>query len=128
MPLRILLDQNAPLGLRRPLSHHDVLVARQMGWETLINGDLPRAAEEAGFDILITCDRNIPHQQNLTGRQIALIELTTGAWHVVRLHLNRVVDAVDAAKPGSYTAVAIPRPSLRRKLFSGGLGLSPLPR
>jgi hypothetical protein len=89
-----------------------------MGWETLINGDLLRAAEEAGFDILITCDRNIPYQQNLTGRRIALIELTTGAWHVVRHHLDRVVAAVDAANPGSYTAVAIPRPPLRRRPYT----------
>jgi hypothetical protein len=90
-------------------------------WETLINGDLLRAAEEAGFDILITCDRNIPYQQNLTGCRITLIELTTGAWHVVRHHHNRVVTAVDAAKPGSYTAVAAVAILRRRAAVEGDL-------
>jgi hypothetical protein len=77
VPSRILLDQNAPLGLRRVLSPHEVVAARQMGWSRLSNGDLVRAADESGFDILITCDRNIPYQQNLSGRRIALTFLTT---------------------------------------------------
>jgi len=118
VPSRILLDQNVPLGLRRSLSPHEVVVARQMGWSRLSNGDLIRAADENGFDILITCDRNIPYQQNLSGRRIALIEMTTGAWHVVRNYLDRVVAAVDAAAPGSYTTVTIPQPPLRRRPYS----------
>ena len=112
-----MLDQNAPLGLRRSLSPHEVVAARQMGWSRLSNGDLIRAAEEGGFAILITCDRNIQYQQNLSGRQIALIEMTTGAWHVVRNHLDRVAAAVSAAKPGSYTTVMIPPPPLRRRRY-----------
>lgn len=118
MPSRILLDQNVPLGLRRSLSPHEVVAARQMGWSRLSNGELIRAADENGFDILITCDRNIPYQQNLSGRRIALIEMTTGAWHVVRNYLDRVVAAVDAAAPGSYTTVTIPQPPLRRRPYS----------
>ena len=118
MPSRILLDQNAPLGLRRFLSPHEVVAARQMGWARLSNGDLVRAADENGFDILITCDRNIPYQQNLSGRRIALIEMTTGAWHVVRNYLDRVVAAVDAAAPGSFTTVTIPQPPLRRRPYA----------
>jgi hypothetical protein len=118
VPSRILLDQNVPIGLRRALSPHDVVAARQMGWSRLTNGDLIRAAEQGGFDILITCDRNIPHQQNLSDRRIALIEMTTGVWHVVRQHLDRIVAAIDAAGPGSYTVVTIPSPPLRRRPYS----------
>ncbi len=118
MPSRILLDQNVPLGLRRSLSPHEMVAARQMGWSTRTNGDLLQAAEEDGFDILITCDRNIPYQQNLAGRRIALIEMTTGEWHVVRNYLDRVVAAVDAAAPGSYTTVTIPQPPLRRRPYA----------
>jgi hypothetical protein len=118
VPSRILLDQNAPLGLRRSLSPHEVVAARQMSWSKLTNGDLIQAAEADGFDILIICDRNIPYQQNLSGRRIALIEMTTGAWHVVRNHLDQIVAAVDAATPGSYTTVTIPRPLLRRRPYS----------
>jgi hypothetical protein len=67
--IRILLDQNAPLGLRRLLSGHDVVTAASVGWSTIQSGDLIRAAEAAGFAVLITCDRNIRYQQNLAGRQ-----------------------------------------------------------
>lgn len=66
----------------------------------------------------MTCDRNIPYQQNLSDRQIALIEMTTGVWHVVRLHLDRIVAAIDATRPGSYTIVTIPSPPLRRRPYS----------
>jgi hypothetical protein len=54
--VRILLDQNAPLGL---LAGYDVVTATHLGWSTIQNGDLIRAAEEAGCTVLITCDRNI---------------------------------------------------------------------
>jgi hypothetical protein len=73
--IRILLDQNAPLGLRRLLSGHNVATAARLGWSTIQNGDLIRAGEEAGFAVLVTCDRNIRHQQNLAGRQLALTGL-----------------------------------------------------
>jgi hypothetical protein len=86
-----------------------------MGWASIENGALIRAAEEAGFLILITCDRNIRYKQNLTGRQIALIELTTSIWPVIRTALDLVLAAVESATPGSYATVAFPRPSRRRR-------------
>jgi hypothetical protein len=116
MPIiRILLDQNAPVGLRGFLADYDVVPARRMGWAEVENGDLIGAAQHAGFAIMITCDRNIRYQQNLTDRRIALIELSTGSWRIIRLHLDRVASAVQAARPGSYTIVSFPRPPLRRR-------------
>jgi hypothetical protein len=50
VPSRILLDQNAPLGLRRSLAVHDVVAARQMGWSRLTNGDPIRAAESRSLN------------------------------------------------------------------------------
>ena len=117
MPVRILLDQNAPLGLRQALTEYEVIPARGMGWATMENGMLIRAAEAAGFAILITCDRNIRYQQNLAGRQIALIEPTTSVWPVIRDHLPDVLAAIAAATPGSYATVSFPRPPLRRRQF-----------
>jgi hypothetical protein len=66
------------------------------------------AAEAAGFDVLVTTDKNIRHQQNLTGRTIAIIVLGNAQWPVLRLHVARVVAAVNAATPGSFTEVDIP--------------------
>jgi hypothetical protein len=52
-------------------------------------------AERAGFDVLLTADKNIRYQQNLTGRRIAIVELSTPRWPVVRLHVALVVSVVE---------------------------------
>jgi hypothetical protein len=51
--MRILFDQGTPVPLRKFLSGHEVKTAYQQGWSTLLNGDLLRVAEEAGFDLLL---------------------------------------------------------------------------
>jgi hypothetical protein len=65
-------------------------------------------AGRAGFDVLLTADENIRHQQNLTGRRIALVVLSTPQWPLVRLRLDVIAAAVNAATPGGYAEVAIP--------------------
>jgi hypothetical protein len=65
-------------------------------------------AEEAGFDLLLTGDKNIRYQQNLEGRRIALVVLSTPLWPVVKMHVDEIVAAVTAAIPGSYFEVEIP--------------------
>ncbi len=65
----ILLDNNAPRGLARALLGHTVIEARERGWATLKNGELLRVAEQAGFGVLVTADKNIRYQQNLEGRK-----------------------------------------------------------
>lgn len=72
------------------------------------NGELIQRAEEAGYQLLLSTDKNIRYQQNLTGRKIALVVLTQQQWPIVRLHLDRIAMAVNASTPGSYTEVEIP--------------------
>jgi hypothetical protein len=72
---------------------------------SLTNGDLLAEAERAGFDVLLTADKNMRHQQNLRGRRIALVVLSTPQWPVVRLHIERIAAAVNGATPGSYIEV-----------------------
>ena len=64
----ILFDHGTPKGLARALSGHAVHTAQARGWDTLSNGALLNAAEEAGFELLLTTDRHIHHQQNLRVR------------------------------------------------------------
>jgi hypothetical protein len=66
-------------------------------------------AERAGFDVLVTADNNMRYQQNLAGRRIALVVLSTPQWPLVRLHMERIAAAANAATPGSYAEVEIPR-------------------
>ncbi len=73
-----------------------------------MNGDLIAAAEAEGFDLLLTTDKNMRYQQNLTGRKIAFVVLGNQQWPTLRRYVERVVAAVDAATPGSYSEVEIP--------------------
>ena len=105
----VLFDHGTPKGLSRALAGHTIHTAQAKGWDTLNNGALLKAAEDAGFEVLLTTDRRIRHQQNLQGRRIALVVLTgTTRWSVVRQHTERVAAAVASATPGSYVEVAIP--------------------
>ena len=105
----ILFDHGAPRGVARALRGHTVITAKARGWDTLTNGILLKAAEEAAVDVLFTTDGSIRYQQNLTGRKIAIVVLTgTTKWSHVRLHLERIAAVVDAVTPGSYTEIPIP--------------------
>ena len=104
----VLFDQGTPVPIRPFLKEHTVQTTAQRGWDKLKNGELLKAAEDAGFDVLVTPDKNIRYQQNLTVRTIALVVLGNLQWPILRLHIERVVAAVNAARPGSYTEVEIP--------------------
>ena len=104
----ILFDHVTPAGIARFLPGHRVTKAKDRGWDTLTNGDLLAEAERAGFEVLLTADKNIRHQQDLTGRRIAIVVLSTPQWPVVRLHLDMIAAAVNATTPGSYAEVNIP--------------------
>jgi hypothetical protein len=104
----VLFDQGTLVPIRRFLVGHTVETAAQRGWDKLKNGELLEAAEEAGFDVLVTPDKNIRYQQNSALRRIALVVLGNPQWPVLCQHVERVVVAVNAAQPGSYTVVDIP--------------------
>jgi hypothetical protein len=90
------------------IDHHTVTEARARGWQELENGELSTVAEAAGFEVLVTTDRNLPYQQNLAGRKIAVVVLGKGRWTLIKPHVARILAAVNAATPGSFTEVEIP--------------------
>jgi len=104
----VLFDQSTPVPIRPFLKKHTVETAWQRGWDKLKNGDLLKAAEEAGFEVLVTPDKNIRYQQNLKNYAIAIVVLANPQWPALRHHVDRVVAAVNAAKPGTYCEVEIP--------------------
>ena len=111
--MKILFDHGTPRSIARSLSIHEVVRAAELGWHEIGNGELLRRAEEAGFDIFLSTDQNIRYQQNLKHRRIANVVLTDQQWPNVRLHLPRIVAAVEAVTPGSYCEVQIPLPPKR---------------
>lgn len=105
----ILFDHGTPAGLTRALGSHTVFKAQARGWDRLTDGALLTAAEEGGFDLLVTIDRRIRYQQNLSSRKIEIVVLVgTTKWSRIREHVERISTAVEAAAPGTYAEVDIP--------------------
>jgi len=106
--MRVLFDQATPVPIRPFLMGHTVSTATHEGWDRLRNGELLNAAEAAGFEVLVTTDKNMRYQQNLGGRRIAIIVLGKQQWPELRPHVQLVVAAVNSATPGAYLELAIP--------------------
>jgi hypothetical protein len=104
----ILFDQGTPVPLRAFLIEHTVRTAAEQKWSTLTNGKLLDAAETAGFEVLVTTDKNLPNQQNFARRRLAIVVLGNAQWPVLKLHIQLAVDAINSAKPGSFALVEIP--------------------
>ncbi len=111
--MKVLFDNGTPNPIAGSLVGHEVTFARGIGWHELENGELILAAEQAGFEVLLSTDKNIRYQQNLEGRKIALVILGNSQWPIVQMHLERVVAAVNSCAPGSYIEVEIPMASKR---------------
>ena len=105
--MRILLDQGTPAPLRRHLWQHDIDTAFERGWSRLRNGDLLDCAEADGYQLLITTDQNIRHQQNLVGRRLAIMVLLAASWPRIQLHVDDIRAAVDRVEPGTYIEIPI---------------------
>jgi hypothetical protein len=113
--MRILFDQNVPRALRNLLPGHDVRTAAEMGWSTLLNGALVNAAEQAGFEAMITADQNFRFQVDISSR-IAGIVLSTNHWPTLQRGAATILQALQQARPGSYQNVGVGRFRPRRSV------------
>ena len=107
--MKILFDQGTPAPLRRAFGEHEVATAFERGWAVLQNGALLGAAEQQGFELFVTTDKNLRYQQDLTSRRIAILVLWTTSWPELRPHATEVAAAGVALRPGEYRE--LPRPT-----------------
>lgn len=112
---RILLDEGVPIGVRTLVPGFHVEAVAEMGWAGLANGELIQAAGAAGFEVMIACDQSIRYQQNLAGRRLALVVLTTNHWDTIRANGGGILPAVAQAAAGSFVLVEMPKPPRRRR-------------
>ena len=98
---------NTPLPLRRFLRGHEVETAIVRQWGGLENGALLDAAEQNGFEVLITCDQNLRYQQNFADRRIAVVILSTNRWSMLRQVAAKVATCVEFVNPGQVIRVDI---------------------
>ncbi|MEA5479095.1 hypothetical protein VB774_15850 [Pseudanabaena galeata UHCC 0370] len=105
--MRILFDQGTPVPLRQYLTEHVVTTAYEEGWSNLSNGDLLKSAEDKGYQILVTTDRNLRYQQNLSDRQIAIVVLLSTSWPKIRMQTDKVCGVINVVKLGDYVEISI---------------------
>lgn len=105
--MKVLFDQGTPVPLRRSLSGHTVDTAFELGWATLRNGDLLDRAEAEGYDLLITTDQQLRHQQNLFGRRLAILVLCSTSWPRIQAHVATIRETLRRMQPGEYQEIAI---------------------
>ena len=109
--MKILLDHNLTRLLKRFLPGHLVRSAAEEGWDRLPDGDMIRTAERHGYEVMITADQEIVHQQNNEKRRLALVVLTSNRRPFILSRGDAVRAAVDRAKPSSFEVVPIPLPA-----------------
>ena len=106
--MKIILDESTPQKLRLLIEgSHEVVTTWFQGWSGMKNGALLSAAEEAGFDLFITADQELSYQQNLAGRKIAVLVLSTNNWNVLQANMPEITTAINAAKSGSFAFIDI---------------------
>jgi hypothetical protein len=107
--MKIILDESVPQKLRLLIEGgHTVVSTWFQGWSGLKNGALLIAAEEVGFDLFITADQELTYQQNLAGRKMAVLVLSTNNWDFVKAGIAEIMTTIEAVMPGSYSEVKIP--------------------
>ena len=97
--MRILFDQGAPFPISRYLAGHTVGISADLGWDRLKNGDLLAAAEQGGYEVLLTTDKNLRYQQNLKERGIAIVVVAHAQWPALKPHVQRVVEGMRTGNP-----------------------------
>ena len=83
----------------------DTLVEK--GWSDKGNGELLDLAEQEEYEVLVTTDQNLRHQQNLAGRRVGLVVLLSTDWREVRLRAREIADAIEAVRPGAVIEVPV---------------------
>ena len=99
--MKVLVDECVPVKLVRLLTEHTFITAQKMGWGSFANGRL-LAVAESKFDLFLTCDRNLEYQQNLKGRKIAILMLSTNHWPTLKEKAHLVQTALDRIEPGEF--------------------------
>lgn len=102
--MKVVLDECLPRRLLRHLSDHIVTTVPRQGWAGVTNGDLLELVESE-FDVLLTMDSNIVHQQNLSNLHICLVVLhgPNSRYETLQPLLPEIKQAISQAKPGAVT-------------------------
>jgi predicted nuclease of predicted toxin-antitoxin system len=99
--VRILIDECVPRPIKRFLKDHDALTVQELGYSSFTNGEL-LALAEGKFDLFITSDQNLSYQQNLAGRTLAILMLSTNDWDIIKTSEAEIISAIDRILPKDF--------------------------
>ena len=105
--MKILFDENIPAPLRHHLTGHSVDTVQARGWHGMRNGLLLDRAEANGYELLITADQNIRHQQTLAGRELAVLVLDSNSWPRIQHSINKILDAITDVGTGMVKELSV---------------------
>jgi predicted nuclease of predicted toxin-antitoxin system len=114
--MRVLLDENLPVQLKRELEGHDVRSVAELKWAGIDNGSLLRRME-GNFDVLITADKNIYAQQNLSGKPFSILVVPTNKRRVLLGHAQNIREALAGIRPSTYITMG-PDGAVSLRVFS----------
>lgn len=97
--MRILFDQGVPVPLRRRLPDHEIATAYEEGLSELLDRELLQHADSR-FEVLVTTDQSLLHQQNLSGLRIGVLVLPTTSWPKLQPLIGRIAATLDRMGPG----------------------------
>ena len=103
--MRILFDHGVPHALRHHLPGHEVRTAKYMGWDKLSNGDLLLAAETEEFEAIMTTDRALVSDQEISGSSMRVLALGPTNWRILQKHIPEIQAALEATTPGRVLRV-----------------------
>jgi hypothetical protein len=98
--LKILLDESLPRYLKQPLGAHQVFTVQEMGWTGIKNGEL-LAKANAEFDVMLTADKNLRYQQNLSGLTLAIVVFPSNRLSVVKALVTRLETILPSLERGA---------------------------
>lgn len=104
---RILFDENMPRLLHRELPEFEVRTVQEEGWTGLSNGALLREAQTK-FEVLVTVDKRLQHQQNIATFRIAIVVISAQSTRLVHMRplIPKLKQAIGQARPGTVVSVA----------------------
>ena len=106
--MRVLLDENLPVHLAAELAGHEVGTVAGLGWRGIKNGELLHRAQRS-FEVLVTMDRNLEFQQNISGLQLSILLILAHSNRMVDLRplVPAILEAIETGHPGELKRVGV---------------------